>query len=435
MSYFYLLSALLVVLSSLFVVIPLIVKVRLNRLELTNANVVKQRIGELEREVDEGLISEKDKNTAVRDLKLALVDETEMPKASDAASTTQVKWSMVALLALPAIVLGVWVYIDANQLDGLQQYITAQGQEAELRDRIQGRAGTQVTANDYAQFALVIRKRLRNDPNDAEGWRLLGQVSMVIDRVGEAVAAFEKAIQLDPRNLDLHERYARALMTTGTENNLAKARRQVDYLIGRAPQNRDYRLLLTVLSVQMGDQQTALENFRIIRQQLSPSGEFYQVLVSQLISIGIPESAIHSQANQGNTHLNSAQGRAMSASTGIQIQVSVAPELVSQIPQSGFLIVFAQNATTDSRIPLAVKRLALADVAMLEAPVVIELSDNDAMMANLTLSSTNEVRVTARISADGDVMPSAGELQGQIESLQLDKGGLVELALVINEEL
>jgi len=241
-SYFYLLSALLVVLSSLFVVIPLIVKVRLNRLELTNANVVKQRIGELEREVDEGLISEKDKNTAVRDLKLALVDETEMPKASDAASTTQVKWSMVALLALPAIVLGVWVYIDANQLDGLQQYITAQGQEAELRDRIQGRAGTQVTANDYAQFALVIRKRLRNDPNDAEGWRLLGQVSMVIDRVGEAVAAFEKAIQLDPRNLDLHERYARALMTTGTENNLAKARRQVDYLIGRAPQNRDYRL-------------------------------------------------------------------------------------------------------------------------------------------------------------------------------------------------
>jgi len=74
-SNFYLYAALLIALSSLFVIIPLLIKAKSNRLQLSNANVVKQRIIELDREVEEGLISEKDKLSSVRDLKLALVEE------------------------------------------------------------------------------------------------------------------------------------------------------------------------------------------------------------------------------------------------------------------------------------------------------------------------------------------------------------------------
>ena len=41
---------------------------------LSNTQIVKQRLTELDREVSEGLISESDKQQAVDELKLALVD-------------------------------------------------------------------------------------------------------------------------------------------------------------------------------------------------------------------------------------------------------------------------------------------------------------------------------------------------------------------------
>ena len=43
---------------------------------LSNTQIVKQRLAELDREVQEGLISEHDKRQAVDELKLALVDES-----------------------------------------------------------------------------------------------------------------------------------------------------------------------------------------------------------------------------------------------------------------------------------------------------------------------------------------------------------------------
>ena len=47
-------------------------------------------------------------------------------------------------------------------------------------------------------------------------------------------------------------------------------------------------------------------------------------------------------------------------------------------------------------------------------PVSIQLSDDNAMMASYKLSSLSKTRLVARISTDGDVMPSAGDIQGEV---------------------
>lgn len=480
MTNFYIFTALLIALSCLFVVIPLLRKAKLNQLEVTNANVVKQRMTELDQELTEGLISEKDKITAVRELKLALVEESDRVDSNTAVSDGKVNWFLVGLLSLPALVLGAWVYFNANQLTGLQAYIAAQSQAADLTARIQGQNGAEVTPNDYAKFALVIRKRLRETPDDVEGWRLLGQVHMAIGRMEESIAAFEKALDLAPRDLALRERYAQALMVTGSEESLENAKRQTEYLLTLLPDNRDYRLLLTAIATQLGDADTALRNFMMIRGELSPDSTFYQSLVAQLINIGVPASAFDAgeadsalgQGEQQRTEQNAAanpeqtagpalkqsmaqsieqnmqqsparleaqtdisaepSNRAHTSNAGasIQVNVSLAPDIADKMPASGFLIVFAQNAESDSRIPLAVKRMPLSDF-----PITVSLSDEDAMMPSMTLSSVSKARITARISQDADVMPTAGELQGQIDTLDLVKGQTLQSNLVINKEL
>jgi cytochrome c-type biogenesis protein CcmI len=433
-SNFYLYAGLLIVASVFFVVVPLLKKAKLNKLQVSNANVVKQRISELEQEVEEGLISEKDRISAVRELKLALVEESELISDNTIAPSSQVNWLLVAGLSLPAIAIGIWVYVTSNQIDGLQQYIAAQAQAAELTERIQGQTGAEVTPNDYAKFALVIRKRLRETPEDVEGWRLLGQVQLAIGQMEQAIAAYEKALDLAPRDLPLREKYAQALMVSATEENLENAKRQAEYLVSVAPENRDYRLLLTVVATQLGDAETAFNNFLVIRGQLSANSNFYQSLVAQLVNIGVSEESLalpNSVAREVSTEpVMSESPLAGSGETGVSIEISLAQAMESKLPNEGFLIVFAQDADSDSRVPLAVKRLTLAGF-----PVIVDLSEQDAMLPSMTLASAENVRITARISRDADVMPSNGELQGQIDQLQLIQGEVQVRQLEINKEI
>ncbi|WP_395344579.1 c-type cytochrome biogenesis protein CcmI [Ningiella sp. W23] len=449
MTSFYILSALLVVVASLFVVLPALRKAKKHRLEVSNANVVKQRMAELEQELEEGLISEKDKHSAVKELKLALVDESEISEANDAkySPVDSVSWRLIAGLSLPGLLIGAWVYFDANQLAGLQEYTFAQSQAAELTQRIIGGAAAQgppsataqITPNDYAKFALVIRKRLRETPQDTEGWRLLGQVQMAIGRMEESIAAFEKALDLEPSNTEIREKYAQALMATGTEESLENASRQVNYLVSIAPENRDYRLLLTVVASQLGDLDTALQNFDIIKSQLSPSSTFYQSLVGQLISMGAPESLFELDNTQTASPRMLASGQPIDRQdqlndvqkgTSIDVSIDIAPELVNRLPDSGFLIVFAQNADTDSKLPLAVRRMAIPSF-----PYELRLSLEDAMMPQMNLDNASAVVLTARISKDADVAITPGELQGEIMRLELIKGNSVAKKLLIDAQL
>ena len=70
------------------------------------------------------------------------------------------------------------------------------------------------------------------------------------------------------------------------------------------------------------------------------------------------------------------------------------------------------KASEGSPMPLAVVKLT--DYSF---PITVELSDENAMMAGLNLSSANEIVISARISNDDSVMPSTGELEGHSEVL------------------
>jgi cytochrome c-type biogenesis protein CcmI len=435
---FYIYAIALVAVSMFFVLLPLLGKAKQAELQLTNANVVKQRMTELEQEVEEGLISEKDKETAIRELKLALVEESDRVSASSNIEPVRVvNWPLVSLLSLPAIAIGIWVYFTANQLDGLSEYTSVQSQKEEITQLILGQSDREVTPDDYAKLALIIRNRLRSAPDDAEGWRSLGRVQMTIGRMEESISAYEKALKIAPANLDIREQYAQALMAAGTEESLENARRQVEYMIGLEPENREYRLLLTVIATQLGEVDLAVENFLMIRSMLSESSNFYQSLVAQMINIGAPESLLLGEGQNlraasadGASDMSGVVANTGDAGTGINITVEIAPSLVSKLPDSGYLIVFAQNADVESRVPLAVVRMPLQSF-----PVALNLSESDAMLPSMSLTTASNVRLTARVSMDEDVMPSTGELQGEINVLELSQGEQVSAVIQINKEI
>jgi hypothetical protein len=114
---------------------------------------------------------------------------------------------------------------------------------------------------------------------------------------------------------------------------------------------------------------------------------------------------------------------------GFDVTVSIANELESKLPSTGFLILFAQDAISGSRVPLAVKKLALP-----QFPILLSLSADDAMIASLSLENAEQVTITARISVDEDVMTKPGELEGSLASVTVNDS-MQAVTLIINKEI
>ncbi len=99
------------------------------------------------------------------------------------------------------------------------------------------------------------------------------------------------------------------------------------------------------------------------------------------------------------------------------------------MPEEGFLFVFAQESTGAVRMPAAVVKIPLG-----EFPVVVELSDKNAMMANYTLSQLQQAKLVARVSIDENVAQATGELQGEwIATLRANQ--ITQETITIDKEL
>jgi cytochrome c-type biogenesis protein CcmI len=419
-SYFYLMAIAIVLLAVPFVCYPMLKQTFRNSAkgangsdELSNANVIKQRMLELDVEVREGLIDPSEKENAIRDLKLALVDE--MPEATSAQQIKSKPLVFIAL-ALPAIAIGAWVYSQSNQLAGLQAYKDSSVEIEDLRTKLEQQGPQSLTPDDFAKFALSIRSNLRDNPDDARGWSFLAMVSTSIGRVDEGVAAYKKALDITPADDPLRFKFAEALMLQGTQESLNNSARQLNYLMQKEPGNRNYKLLLTSVAIQLQDSALAVELFSMIKDDMNPDSQFYQSIVNELRKLGVSDVSIVGEPTMANAVQagQEAPNAASPALAELLINVNISKELQSSLPQSAYLIVFAQHSDGRSRAPLAVKRFALPSL-----PIQVRLSDADAMIPAMNLSSAQQVNITARISLDEDVMPSAGELEGSALNVEI----------------
>ncbi len=442
MTNFYLSALGIVLLAALFVVYPIMLQRMREKSKhkqkqvvmLSNANVVKQRMLELEREVEEGLIDADDKDNAVHDLKLALVDET--PDFIESKKNVSVV--MFIALGIPALLIGAWVYWQSNQLEGLQAYTDTKIEIDDLRKKLEEQGPESLTPDDFAKFALSIRTALRDDPSDVRGWTYLAMVSTSIGRVDEGIAAYKKALDLTPLDDNLRFKFAETLMLQGTQDSLDNAKRQLEYLIQKQPNARNNRLLMTSVAIQLQDAELATAQFSVIKNDMNPTSQFYQSIVAELKKLGVSDVAIVGEPNMGQVDVaqtNVSSIEALPPSTSVQgsevsVTVNISDELGSKLPSNAYLIVFAQHNDGRSRAPLAVKRFALPQL-----PVQISLSDSDAMIPAMNLSSAERIKITARISLDDDVMPAAGELEGSVVNIDLSNMPNNVINVVINKVL
>lgn len=400
---------------------------------LSNTQIVKQRLAELDREVQEGLISEHDKRQAVDELKLALVDES----AFQSHKTGNAKLPL-AIGAVLAIACGVIVYAQVNQMDRVAQAAQAIEALPELSQQLASGDANNLTQQDIASLALAIRQRLREEPEDDTGWMYFGRLMLSIGQEVQAIEAIDKAVSLAPSNSANRITLAQALMTTGDVNNLERAQSILLGLLNDNPANDNLALMMAVVSAQLGDLENTQRFYKQVEGKLPVDSDMAQRLVarikelqgntSEMVALQNTAAEITDTSIAQNAS-SEAQSDSSEAQTGFNITVNLSDDAYTKAPKDGFLIVFAQDANSDNKIPAAVVKLPIDDF-----PVSVTLTTENAMMPQFTLATLSDVVVTARLSKDGNVAVSKGEWQGSV-SASVTANETSSLSVIIDKEL
>ncbi len=400
---------------------------------LSNTQIVKQRLAELDREVQEGLISEHDKRQAVDELKLALVDES----AFQSHKTGNAKLPL-AIGAVLAIACGVVVYAQVNQMGRVTQASQAIEALPELSQQLASGNANNLTQQDIASLALAIRQRLREEPEDDTGWMYFGRLMLSIGQEVQAIEAIDKAVSLAPSNSANRITLAQALMTTGDVNNLERAQSILLGLLNDNPANDNLALMMAVVSAQLGDLENTQRFYKQVEGKLPVDSDMAQRLVARIKELQgntsemaalqntaaeITDTSIAQDASSEAKNTNS------EAQTGFNITVNLSDDAYTKAPKEGFLIVFAQDANSDNKMPAAVVKLPIEDF-----PVSVTLTTENAMMPQFTLATLSDVVVTARLSKDGNVAVAKGEWQGSV-SASVTANEISSLSVIIDKEL
>ncbi len=307
-----------------------------------------------------------------------------------------------------------------------------------------GQGGHEVTMEQIEAMADGLRQRLETEPQNAEGWAMLGRSYSVLGRASDAVPAYRKAVELVPDDAGLLADLADSLAVTNNRQIAGEPMTFVQRALKIDPNQPKALSLAGTEAFLRGDFKAAAAMWeRILVTQPADSPMAQQVRESinearqrggmPLLADGaMPEMPKGVTAQAAPAAAQTAAPAAPAAQpaapgkTSVAGTVTLAPALAGKASPEDTVFVFAR-AAEGPRMPLAIVRKQVKDL-----PITFTLDDSSAMAPTMKLSNYPQVIVGARISKTGNAMPQPGDLQGLSQPVALGASGL---KIVIGEEV
>ncbi|MBG9997849.1 c-type cytochrome biogenesis protein CcmI [Pseudoalteromonas sp. NSLLW24] len=393
--------ALLTLVALGFVMLPFLKKERVQTIT-HNANaelisIYEQRLVDLQTDLDNQRIDTVNHAESIIELKRRLLNELSPEKSLNSKGNNRI-FALTGgafVLALTGVFYG---------LTGSQQQISAwhdaMDNLANYGERAVMQKGEPLSQNELQAFALALRTKLSRSGDDEVAWLLLGRVAMSLNEFDMAQQSFDKALRMNPDNMQVLISYSQVLLLEGSEANMTRAAGMLSKVLKVEPTNLDAISLLALIAYERKDWPQAKAAFEVLLASMEKNDSRYSMISERIADI----------EKQMQT-----EGSVMPVTTttgAIAVTVDIAKELIDKQPKDGILFIFAK-AASGSPMPLAAVKLAKYSF-----PITVELSDSSAMVAGLNLSSAENIIISARISIDDSVMPSSGELEGHSESLK-----------------
>lgn len=291
-------------------------------------------------------------------------------------------------------------------------------------------AGHSITMEQIEGMAAKLAARLKEQPDDAQGWAMLGRSYAVLGKHEQALPAFKQAMTLSPDDPVLIADYADALALANNRNLEGEPSRLIARALELDPSNLKALSLAGTAAFLRKDYALALQHWQKMAQ-VAPDSDFVRQIqggideAQRLLAAagGAPptQQPARPAANAGSA----AAGTATASVSGV---VKLATALAGKAAPEDTLFVYAR-AAEGPRMPLAILRKQVKDL-----PLQFKLDDSMAMSPQARLSSAPRIVVSARISKRGEATPQPGDLQGQSAPVAPGASGLtVEIGQVVGQ--
>jgi cytochrome c-type biogenesis protein CcmH len=312
------------------------------------------------------------------------------------------------VLLVPALTVGLYYQLGSPEM-------TRPAQERMAGAPHQGEAMPSVE-----EMMTALTARLKENPEDSEGWFLLGRSYMALDNYPMASQAFEKLHQLvgdDPVVL-LSWADAQAMAQKG--NLAGKPSELIRKAVKLAPEDTTALWLAGMVEDQSGNHQLAISYWERLEPKIKDDPESRKRIESLLASA---REKAGSEKPTGPGPEPGAVSTAATATMGITVRVDLSPEFRGKVGPEESLFIYAR-ALEGPRMPLAAARRKVSDL-----PLELTLDDSTAMMPAMKLSNFDQVLVGARVSRSGEAMARSGDLSGEVAPVRVGAAGTVEILI------
>ena len=356
-----------------------------------NAKVYRDQISDLDREHDSGYISDQEWQQSRDEMSLRLLEDTSAVDDPAAKTEKPAIWTAVVLaVALPLGSMGLYMWVG----------------QPEALNPLALKTPDQVDPKDLAKMAQTLAEKLKDKPDNLQGWVMLGRTYRTLENFDAALRAYDSALKLsadDDLKLERIEIIAmqRQGQFEGEPWNVIREILQRD--------SQHFGALLTAGSASFAEGKfaDALKFWEQARKPLDANNPDLEGLESAIAAVrerlGMPPTKATPAATSG---LN------------VTGQVNLSASLKSKASPNDVVFIYATPANGD-RMPLAIFKTTVSQL-----PFNFTLDDSTAMAPDRKLSAAGEVMVKVRVTKSGNAMPQSGDLSGSLGPVKVGAKGL-----------
>lgn len=332
----------------------------------------------------------------------------------------------VLLLLLPVVATGVYFRVGAWPAVSDWLTRTAPGQE-----KIE-------ESQSMQELLLVLRTRLHRDPDDVDGWYMLGRSYINLGQPDQALQAFHRARELAPMEADYLVASAQALRLMQGESQDAGGNAEVDRFLRQAlllnPDHEGARLLTAYRDFESGRYAQAISHWQALKSARGVDSEAIAYLDQAIAkaqaaqmangdhtsqkapattdnAVPAPAATAATVTTPATTTLAAttpataapAAGDTQAANAAVQVTVSLGNAV--KLPEQGRVFVLARAAAGGPPVAVVARDLPV------QWPLTVTLDDTQAMTPAARLSAQDKVNIVVRVSASGNAKAQSGDWQ------------------------
>ncbi|PTR06082.1 cytochrome c-type biogenesis protein CcmH [Nitrosospira sp. Nsp5] len=394
----------------------------------TNISIYRDQLADLDNDLRSDILTREQYEQSKRELQQRMLED--VPQGGSVTTATLVgggnrNVATIALVVLAIPLLAVSLYLWLGNTRALTP------QPAVEQMPMQG----MTDEGGHQNFSAVLDNltaRLKEQPDDMEGWVMLGRTYAMMQRFPEAKSAYEKALAMVPDDAELLTDYADIVAMTNNGSLMGQPQELINKALRLDPKNpKALALAGTAEFEQKRFKQAAVywEQLLVLVPPESDLARSVSNSIAEAKSLASGKGSIMARAQDqapggqnpppaGNRPESAAAAGAATAGGGtLSGNVTLSPAMAGKASPNDSLYIFAR-AKVGPRAPLATLRLQVKDL-----PATFSLNDSMARSGVQLSTFADEVVVGARISKSGSPMPQSGDLQGLSQPARVgDKG-------------